>query len=104
MESMQPSSDRASPCNGRKVLLGIEHVIEKIRQGIHSHQRDDLHDVRIRVACIANGFQIGVTDLAAGLNDFARKLYGGVPLRVAGMALSSENDSAALAICSAVKL
>ena len=28
----------------------------------------------IRVACIANGFQIGVTDLAAGLDDFARKL------------------------------
>ena len=47
---------------------------------------------RIRVACIANGFQIGVTDLAAGLDDFARKLDGGVPLRVAGMALPSEND------------
>src|SRR5205814_9321237 len=34
----------------------------------------------------------GVTDVAAGLDDVARKLDGGVPLRVAGMALSSEND------------
>ena len=60
----------------------------------------------IRVACIANGFQIGVTDLAAGLDDFTRKLDGGVPLRVAGMALPSENDfiGGSLAICSAVKL
>src|SRR3546814_5211535 len=56
------------------------------------HQRDDLHDVRIRVAGIADGFQIGVTDLAAGLDDFARKLDGGVPLWVVGMALPSEND------------
>ena len=36
-------------------------------RGVHGHQRDDLHDVRIRVAGIADGFQIGVTDLAAGL-------------------------------------
>ena len=82
----------ASPCNGGKVLLGIEHVIDEVCQGVHSHQRDDLHDVRIRVAGIADGLQIGVTDVAAGLDDFARKLDGGVPLRIAGMALPSEND------------
>src|SRR3546814_4450951 len=55
-------------------------------------QRDDLHDVRIRVAGIADGFQIGVADLPAGLDDLARKLDGGVALRVAGMALPGEND------------
>ena len=70
------SSDRASRRNGGKVLLGIEHVIEKVRQGELGHQRNDLHDVRIRVAGIADGFQIGITDLAAGLDDFARKLEG----------------------------
>src|SRR5262245_62418627 len=67
------SSDRASRGNGGKVLLEIEHVIEKVRQGVHGDQRDDLHDVRIRVAGIADGFQIGVTHLAASLDDFARK-------------------------------
>src|SRR5262249_1654000 len=41
---------------------------------------------------ITDGVQIDVTDLAAGLDDFARKLDGGVPLRVRGMALPSEND------------
>ena len=86
------SSDRASRRNGGKVLLGIEHVVEKVRQGVHGHKRDDLHDVRIRVAGIADSFQIDVTDLATGLDDFARQLDGGVPLRVAGMALPSEND------------
>src|SRR3546814_1098604 len=45
-------SDRASRRNGGKVLLGIEHVIEEVRQGVHGHQRDDLHDVRIRVAAV----------------------------------------------------
>ena len=78
--------------NGGKVLLGIEHIVEKVRQRVHGHQRDDLNDVRIRVACIADDFQIGVTNLTAGLDDFARKLDRGVPLRVAGMALPSEND------------
>ena len=55
------SSDRTGRLNGGKVLLGIEHVIEKVRQGVHGHQRDDLDDVRIRVAGIADGFQIGVS-------------------------------------------
>ena len=41
---------------------------------------------------MTDGLQIGVIDLAAGLDDFARKLDGGPPLRVAGMALPSEND------------
>src|SRR3546814_15508585 len=41
---------------------------------------------------MSGGFQIGEPDLAAGLDDFARKLDGGVPLWVAGMALPSEND------------
>lgn len=50
------SSDRASRLNGGKVLLGIEHVIEKVRQGIHGHQRDDLHDVRICEVRITDGF------------------------------------------------
>jgi anti-sigma regulatory factor (Ser/Thr protein kinase) len=65
----------------------IEHVIEEVRQGVHGHQRHDLHDVRIRVSDIADGFQIGVADLAASLDDLARKLDGGIPLRVGGMAL-----------------
>src|SRR4029453_2154715 len=86
------SSDRASRRNGGKVLLGIEHVVEKVRQGELGHQGNDLHDVPIRVAGTADGLQIGVTDLPSGLDDFACKLDGGVPLRVVGMALPSEND------------
>ena len=99
-------SDRACRGNGGKVLLGIEDVIEKVRQGVHGDQRDDLHDVRIRVAGIADGFQIGVTDMASSLDDFASELDCGIALGVAGMALPSEYDSLAgsLAICSAVKL
>ena len=85
-------SDRASRRNGWKVLLGIEHVIEKVRQRVHGHQRNDLHDICVRVADIANRFHIGITDLAAGLDDFARKLNSGVPLRVACMTLPSDND------------
>jgi hypothetical protein len=100
------SSDRGSRRNVGKVLLGIEYVIEKVRQGVHGHQRDDLHDVRIRIVSIADSFQIGLTDLAAGMDDFARKLDGGVPLRVAVMAFRARMISSAgsLAICLAVKL
>jgi hypothetical protein len=52
--------DRAGRWNGGKVHLGIEHVIEKVRQRINSNQGDDLDDVRIRVFGIADGFKIGI--------------------------------------------
>jgi len=59
------------PTYGAKVPLGIEHVIEKF--------------VGKYMATSATIY------LAAGLDDFARKLDGGVPLRVADVAVRSEN-------------
>ena len=60
----------------------------------------------IRVACIANGFQIGVTDLAAGLDDFARKLDGASRFGSLAWPFRARMISSAgsLATCSAVKL
>src|ERR1700761_4345112 len=48
------SSDGPRRGNYRKVLLRLEHVVEEIRQRVHRHQGNDLHDVRFRVASIAD--------------------------------------------------
>jgi len=56
------SSDRASRRNGGKVRLGLWHFIAKVRRRVHGYQRDNLHDVRIGVAGIADDVQIGVDD------------------------------------------
>jgi hypothetical protein len=79
---MPPDSAQIELASGvAEVRVGIERVIENARLQVHHHRRDDLHDVRAGVAGIPKGFQIGVTDLAAGLDGFARKLDAGVPLR-----------------------
>ncbi len=103
---MKRNSDRAGRCDGGKVLLGVEDVVEEVRQGVHGHQRDDLDDVRFGVAGIADSLQIGVADLPAGLDDLARNWtaasrFGSLawPLRARMM-----SSAGSLAICSAVKL
>src|SRR4051794_36969830 len=82
-------SDRAGRRNGGKILLGVEHVVEEVRQGVHRHQRDNLDDVRLRIAGVIDSLHIGVADLSAGLDDLACELDGRVPLRVARMSLPS---------------
>jgi hypothetical protein len=106
LDATRDNSDQACRRNGGKVLLGIEYVVEKIRQGVHGDQRDDLHDVRVRVAGIADGFQIGVTDMASSLDDFASELDCGIPLESLAWPFRASMISLAgsLAICSAVKL
>src|SRR3954454_8032957 len=55
-------SDRAGRGHGGKVLVVVEHVVEKVRQRVHGHECDDFDDVGIRVTSIADGLQVGVTD------------------------------------------
>src|SRR6516165_3197251 len=83
MESMPPTRRKkingaeqtsASHAKGPAVTMMIDRSSPSLGKNLHG------------------GRQVGVADLAAGFDDFARKLDGGVPLRVAGMAVASEND------------
>src|SRR3569623_133348 len=92
LQRVEWSSDRTGLRDGGEVLLGVEEVVEEVGQGLHRDKGDDLHLVRVGVARRNHDLLIVVIDVTTGLNDLTSELDSGIPLRVAGMALSGEDD------------
>ncbi len=90
---MRPDRVQSEPAGvtAGKSFSGSNTLLKKFLQRVHRYERDNLYDVRVRIAGVADRFQIGITDRASCLNDLARKLDGSVPPRINGVPLPSES-------------
>jgi hypothetical protein len=87
---LQPSGGK---CFGdREIDNRLGDFVDVIRPSVQRDVQNDLDHLRIIVACQFDRTQIIVTDMAARLGDFGRKLHGGICLWIAGVAVPIGKD------------
>lgn len=75
-----------------EIDVGFRDDIEQVGKDVLGNDGDDLHDLAVAEAGVANRLDINVGDMTTLTNDLGREAHGGIGLRVAGLALAIERD------------
>src|SRR5262249_8004784 len=85
------SGGRGGP-NDREVDVGLPDLVEEVGEAVLSGDRDDLHDLAVVEAGIADRVDVDIADVPPFTHDLGRETHCGIRLVIARRTLAIECD------------
>src|SRR5262249_48015083 len=86
------ASGGAASANDRKIDVSLRDHVEQVGEDVLGGNSDDLHDLAIAEAGVADRLDVSLGDVSALSDDLGCETDGGIRLCVAGLALAVEGD------------